>query len=80
MRAQSDATKLRQVKRELSKEREFNHLLLAELSLRRQWGRMMANLCFNLAQNESYDPAHRQSMIDCRVGWDAIKTAKESRS
>ena len=68
----SDATKLRYAKRELGEEIRKNRLLLEELRLRRQWGQMMSNLCFNLAQCDKYDPTHRQSMRDCREGWDKI--------
>ena len=59
MRAQSDATKLRQVRSEL---RDANITILnlkRELADRRTWGQIMSNICFNLAQNEAYDPQHQ---------------------
>ena len=76
MRERSDATKLRQARRELREVEAMNHFLWIELNLRRTWGAMMANLCFNLAQNESYDPTHRASMKDCRENWDKINTTR----
>jgi hypothetical protein len=72
MRKQSPETKLRH-------ERADNRILRKmvsdrgdEIRARRQWGQMMSNLCFNLSQNDKYDPAHRQSMKDCQQGWDKI--------
>jgi hypothetical protein len=37
---------------------------------------LMSNVCFNLAQMERYDAAHRQSMKDCREMWDKITTVR----
>ena len=74
MREQSDGTKLRHVKTQLRNEQYANRWIRAELVERRWWGQMMSNLCFNLAQNEAYDPTHRQSMKDCRENWDKSKT------
>lgn len=76
MRTQSTETKLRHEKRENRILLETISLLRQELNARRQWGGMMSNLCFNLAQNDKYDPTHRQSMKDCREGWDKIRTVK----
>lgn len=76
MRKQSPETKLRHAKGDAKVLRITVGMLRTELEARRQWGQMMSNLCFNLAQNESYDPAHRQSMRDCREGWDKIRTVK----
>lgn len=76
MRKPSDATKLRQLKHEMKLTDEFNAQLIEELGKRRMWGQMMSNLCFNLAQNDHYDPTHRQSMKDCRENWDKITTVR----
>lgn len=76
MREMSDATKLRQVRRELKDTQSTLISIRTELRQRRQWGQMMSNLCFNLAQNEKYDAAHRQSMKDCQKNWDKIKTIR----
>jgi hypothetical protein len=76
MRKQSPETQLRHLK---AQNRILVKMFAAsdeELRERRQCGQMMSNLCFNLAQNDKYDPAHRQSMRDCREGWDKIKTAR----
>jgi hypothetical protein len=76
MRAQSPETKLRHAKQESKVLRMLYADVSAELKARRQWGQMMSNLCFNLAQNKAYDPAHRQSMADCREGWEKIRTVR----
>jgi hypothetical protein len=73
MRQSSDATKLRNLKRELKRLLKINKLLLGELQERHYIGQAMANLCFNLAQNTNYDLAHRNIMDDCRKNWDKIK-------
>ena len=72
MRKQSVETQLRHAKRTIKAVRVHEELLLQELRQRRQVGQMMSNLCFNLAQSDKYDPAHRQSMADCREAWDKI--------
>jgi len=72
MRKQSPETQLRHAKRQINTGKAHEELLLQELRQRRQCGQMMSNLCFNLAQMEDYDPAHRQSMRDCRNMWDKI--------
>jgi hypothetical protein len=72
----SDATKLRYARSELKEMQRMNRLLWDEINQRRIWGAMMANLCFNLAQNDAYDPTHRASMKDCRENWDKIKTTR----
>jgi len=74
MREASDATKLRRVKYQLNVALSTLRAVRVELGQRRQWGQTMSNLCFNLAQNDSYDAAHRQSMRDCQENWDKIKT------
>lgn len=33
----------------------------------------MSNICFNLAQNDKYDPTHRSSMKDLAAQLDRIK-------
>lgn len=76
MRKQSPETQLRHARGDIKNLRMTIQFLRAELDARRQWGQMMSNLCFNLAQNEKYDAAHRQSMRDCREGWDKIKTVR----
>ena len=76
MRTKSDATKLREERQFLRIADEHITLLEEELRQRRTWGGMMANLCFNLAQNDAYDAAHRSSMKDCRENWDKIKMVK----
>ena len=76
MRKQSPETQLRHAKGDIKNLQLTVAWLRAELSQRRQCGQMMSNICFNLAQNESYDPQHRQSMRDCREMWDKIKEVK----
>jgi hypothetical protein len=74
MRKQSPETQLRHLKGKLKSQMFYKDALIAEIKLRRQWGQMMANICFNLAQNDNYEPTHRQSMRDCREGWDKIRS------
>ena len=76
MRKQSPETQLRHAKSQINAGKAHEELLLQELRQRRQCGQMMSNLCANLAQNENYDPAHRQSMKDCREMWDKITTVR----
>ena len=76
MRTQSPETKLRHEKAENRILRRMIGNMQDELKARRRRGQMMSNLCFNLAQNDKYDPAHRQSMRDCREMWDAIRSVK----
>lgn len=75
-RERSPETKLRHEKTENRILRTMISNLRDELGKRRQCGQMMSNLCFNLAQNDKYDPTHRQSMKDCREMWDAIRSVK----
>jgi len=75
-RKRSPETELRYVRRELAAKEKLLASLSRELQLRTQVGQMMSNICFNLAQNEKYDPQHRQSMKDCREMWDQIKRAR----
>jgi hypothetical protein len=74
MRKQSPETQLRHARAENRELRKLFATVRSELLLRRQCGQMMSNICFNLAQNEAYDPTHRQSMRDCREMWDKIRT------
>lgn len=76
MRKQSAETQLRHAKTDAKNLRILIGDLRSELVSRRRCGQMMSNLCFNLAQNDKYDPAHRQSMRDCREDWDSIRTVK----
>jgi hypothetical protein len=71
---QSVETQLRHAKQAIRNGKKFEEILMQELRARRQCGQMMSNLCFNLAQHAAYDPAHRQSMRDCREMWDKIRT------
>jgi len=72
-RTQSPATQLRHLKTRYNALKGYHERVADELKQRRQWGQMMSNLCYNLSQNDAYDPQHRQSMKDCREGWDSIK-------
>jgi len=72
MKKQSVETQLRHAKRNIRDGKRREERLCQELRQRRQVGQMMSNLCFNLAQDKTYDPAHRQSMSDCREMWDKI--------
>lgn len=74
MRKQSPETQLRHLKTAMKSNAQYTQSLIAELKLRRQSGQKMSNICFNLAQNEAYDPTHRQSMRDCREMWDKIRS------
>ena len=58
MRTQSPETKLRHEKAENRILRRMIGNMQDELKARRRRGQMMSNLCFNLAQNDKYDPAH----------------------
>jgi len=77
MRKQSVETQLRHAKRAIKAGHVHEELLLRELRQRRQVGQMMSNLCFDLAYSDKYDPAHRQSVADCRVAWDKIERVSQ---
>ena len=77
MKKQSVETQLRHAKRNIRDGKRREERLCQGLRQRRQVGQMMSNLCFNLAQNKTYDPAHRKSMSDCYEAWGKIERVSQ---
>lgn len=83
MRKQSDATKLRHLKREMKTLREKMTVMSVELLKRRLVGEQMANVCFNLGQANGairklgpYCERAADTMWALRKEWDDIQTVR----
>lgn len=76
-RKQSDATKLRCVRRKIANCQLVIDSLREELKERRRTGWRMANLCFNGAQVKAVPDEFRGPMDDLHPEWDAIRCVKD---
>lgn len=76
MKAQSPATQIRHLKREVKAHNARIADILRELDQRRLIGAMLSNICYNGKESDRIPEDFRRSMKSALEAWDGIKRAK----